>query len=81
MSQVVAKVAPNWTHFIEVFPQTYPSPCTSNLSSVNAGSGFGFGGLDVVAAGQVAHKPTHAEISHPPHPIARPSKTLREKKG
>lgn len=41
---------------IKVSPQIHPSPRTSNLLFVNAGSGFGFGGLDIVVAGQVARE-------------------------
>lgn len=58
MTQIMAKAAelPNRTHFFEVPPHTFLSPCTSDLSARNAGSSFGFRGLDVVATGQVARE-------------------------
>jgi hypothetical protein len=54
VTEVVAH--PNWTHFLEVRPHTYPFPYTSGFLFRKVGSGFGFGGLDIVAVGQVAYE-------------------------
>jgi hypothetical protein len=54
---VVKVVAhPNQTHFLKVTPHTYPFPCTSGFLSRKASLGFGFGGLDIVAVGQMARE-------------------------
>ncbi len=58
MTQVTTKTAmpQNWTHIIEVPLQIHLPPRTSDILFVNAGSDFGFGGLDIVATCQIARE-------------------------
>jgi hypothetical protein len=44
----------NWIPIIEVPPQLHPFSRTPKFISVDVGTCFGFGGLEVVAASQVA---------------------------
>jgi hypothetical protein len=54
----VAKAAktPNPAHFIQVPPFISPPTRIADLSAISVGPGFGLGGLDVIATGQVAQE-------------------------